>query len=143
MTVTLTTSYKEFLKESTVEAIDRLLEDRYELTDMLEFIDEHSELDFELFYEEYVTQGEKCGYNVVDAFVSEFGITEVEQCEDAFVGIYRSGADFAEEYFSEQYNLPCEIVVDWEETWERSLYYDFSFVEGERYHSGYVFRSNY
>jgi hypothetical protein len=143
MAITLTVNYPDTLKEETATVIERLIEDNYELTDMLEFIDENSEEDFVLFYEEYVEQGEKCGYDVVDAFVGEFGIADVEHCEDAFVGGYRSGADFAEEFYNEQYNIPCEIVVDWEQTWESSLYYDFTFVEGEGMRDGYVFRSHY
>ncbi len=143
MTVTLTASYKEILKPETVEFIDGLVDEGYEIVDILEFIDEHSEEDFVTYYEAYVEQGENLGYDVVDAFVKENGFCDVEHCEDAFVGSYRSGADFAEEFYNEQYNLPCEIVVDWEQTWDSSLYYDFTFVEGEGMRDGYVFRQHY
>jgi antirestriction protein len=142
MTVTLTASYKEFLKADTVECIDTLLEENYELTDILEFIDENSEGEFVAYYADYVEQGERCGFDVVDAFAAEFGMEEVANCEDSFVGSYESKEDFAEEFYSEQYNLPCELVVDWEETFDRSLYYDFTFVS-TGYREGYVFRSNF
>lgn len=145
MTVTFTTSYKETLGAETVELIDNLIEENYELSDMLEFIDENSEDDFCAYYEEYCEQGEKCGYNVVDAFVKENGFCDVEHCEEAFVGIYASGADFAEEFVSENFHggdiLEC-VVIDWDLTWERSLAYDYDFVE-DGYRSGYVFRRYY
>ena len=143
MTVTLTASYKEFLQADTVEYIDGLLEDNYELTDILEFIDEHNEEAFVEHYVDYVEAGETNGYNVVDAFVSEFGIEDVAYAGEAFVGGYRSEADFAEEFYNEQYNIPCELVVDWQQTWDSNLYYDFTFVAGDGYQDGYVFRSHY
>ena len=143
MTVTLTQSYKEFLQEDTVEYIDKLLaEETYDLQAMLEFIDENTEGEFVAYYEEYVEQGEAHGYNVVDAFVKEFGIEDVAYVGEAFVGCYASEADFAEEFYNEQYNIPCELVVDWQQTWDSNLYYDFTFVP-EGYRDGYVFRSNY
>ena len=61
MTVTLTANYPDTLKEETATVIENLLGDNYELTDMLEFIDENSEEDFVTYYEEYVEQGEKVG----------------------------------------------------------------------------------
>jgi hypothetical protein len=143
MTVTLTQSYKNFVSADTAEFIEGLLEDNYELTDILEFIDEHNEEAFVEHYVDYVEAGEANGYNVVDAFVSEFGIEDVRFVEEAFVGGYRSEADFAEEFYNEQYNIPCELVVDWQQTWDSNLYYDFTFVAGDGYQDGYVFRSHY
>ena len=143
MAVTLTTNYKEIFKAETVELIEELLDDNHGLPCILEFIDEHDEDTFITYYEDYVDQGEKVGYNVVDAFVSEFGIEDVRYVEEAFCGGYRSEADFAEEYYNEQYNIPCELVVDWQRTWDSNLYYDFTFVKGDGYQDGYVFRSNY
>jgi antirestriction protein len=141
MAVTLTANYKEVFDIATVEYIDELLDDNYELTDILEFIDEHNEVTFVTFYAEYVEQGEKLGYDVVDAFVSENGFCDVASCEDAFVGVYASGADFAEEYANESGDsIPDWVIVDWDLTWERGLAYDYTFVEGDGYRTGYVFR---
>lgn len=138
MTVTLTTQYKEVLQTETVELIEQLLEDCHDLQCMLEFIDENSEQDFINYYEEYVIQGEKIGYEVVDAFIKENGIDQVESTEDAFVGEYSSGEEFAEQFYNDMgANIPDGIVVDWKETWERSLEYSFDYVDG------YVFRTHY
>lgn len=144
MAVTLTTSYRETLNSETVDLIDSLLDDNYELSDMLEFIDENSEDDFVAYYEEYCEQGEKIGYDVVDAFVKENGFCDVEHCEEAFVGTYQDGAHFAEEYLSDCGDeIPAYVVVDWDATWSRSLCDDFDFVEGDGYRTGYVFRKYY
>ena len=143
MSVTFTTSYKETLGAEAVELIDNLIEENYELSDMLEFIDEHSEDDFCAYYEEYCEQGEKCGYNVVDAFVKENGFCDVEHCEEAFVGIYADGAEFAEEYANDSgESIPDWVVVDWDLTWERGLAYDYDCVE-VGYRQCYIFRRYY
>ncbi len=139
MSVTFTANYKEIFATETVEKIEELLEDNYALEDILEFIDKNSENDFVSFYEEYVTQGEKNGYDVVDAFVECHGLSCVEYCEDAYRGTYDSEADFAEQFVNEVEGdvIPSYIVVDWEATWNQSLYYDFDFVDG------YVFSSSF
>lgn len=144
MPVTLTANYKEFLTQETVDNIEEwCVEGEFELTDALKFIDEHGEDNFNAYYEDYIDQGEKVGYDVVDAFIGEEGFCDVEHCEDAFVGIYADGATFAEEFLSETENVPDFLVIDWDLTWERSLAYDYTFVEGDGYRTGYVFRKYY
>jgi hypothetical protein len=138
MSVTFTANYKEIFNPPTVEKIEELLEDNYSLGDILEFIDQNSEEDFVSFYEDYVSQGENVGYDVVDAFVEYHGLSCVEYCEDAFKGCYDSEADFAEEFVNDVYgDVPAFVVVDWQATWDQNLAYDFDFV------NGYVFSSNF
>ena len=140
MSITFTANYKETVTPETLAKIEELVEENYELRDILEFIDEHTEEEFVAFYEEYVTQGENLGYEVVDAYLQEFDYDDLAQCEEKFVGRYGSEAEFAEEYTDELgYSIPDFIVVDWQETWDRNLYYDFTFVRdinGE----GFMFR---
>lgn len=141
MTVTLTASYKETLSPETVSNIEEwCVEGDFELSDALTFIDEHDEDAFNSFYPDYVEQGEKVGYNVVDAYLEEFELADVAECEERFVGYYGSEAEFAEEYADDLgYSVPDFLVVDWQETWDRNLYYDFTFVRdinGE----GFMFR---
>ena len=137
MPVTFTANYKEIFNEEVANKIDEFVDDCYSLQDILDFIDANSEDDFLNYYEEYVTQGENLGYDIVDAFVEEFGLSDVENTEKSYVGDYRSEAEFAEEFTSEQYDIPPFVVIDWHETFEQHLYYDFAFV------GGYVFRKNY
>ena len=138
MTVTLTTNYKEIYSTQVVEKIDELIEDNFYLDDMLVFIDEYSEEDFLNYYEEYVNFGEDYTYEAVDAFIEEFGIENINSFGDAYHGMYETGAAFAEQYFDDMgYSIPDCVVVDWNETWERNFYYDFTIS------NGYVFGKNF
>jgi antirestriction protein len=146
MTVTLQVSFRDTLKTETVELIDELLDDNYELTDMLEFIDENSEDDFCTYYVEYCEQGEKVGYNIVDAFVSENGFCDVENCEEAYAGTFRDTDDFVEDLMEstgDLDNLPCYVVVDFAATWDRGLSYDYDAVTDPGTGMVHVFRRYY
>lgn len=138
MPVTFTANYKECCLQETVDKIDELLEDSYDLDDMLEFIDEHNESDFVAYYEEYVRCGEAIGYDAVDAYLKEMGdVSYVENCDELYRGSYSSEADFAEEFYNEVYGeVPVFLVVDWQATWESSFSYDFTYCDG------YVFSDN-
>jgi hypothetical protein len=139
MPVTLQANYKEIFATETVEKIDELLEDNYALDDILEFVDQNSEADLVAYYEDYCTAGENIGYDVVDEFVKYHGMSYVEYVEEAFQGIYRDEASFAEEYYENVYgdNIPAFVVVDWQATWDSSLRYDYDFIDS------YVFSSNF
>ena len=138
MSVTFAANYKEVFAIETVEKIDELLEDNYDLNDMLEFIDKNSEADLVAYYEDYCIAGENIGYDVVDAFVKYHGMSYVTDVEDAFRGVYYDEETFAEEYYNEIYGeVPAFLVVDWEATWNQSLSYDFDFIDG------YVFSSSF
>jgi len=139
MTVTFQANYKEVFATETVEKIDELVEDNYDLDDILEFIDNNSEADFISYYEDYCTAGENIGYDVVDAFVKYHGsMSYVEHVEDAYRGCYDDEETFAEEYYTEIYGeVPGFLVVDWEATWNSSLRYDFDFVEGHMFLSSF------
>ena len=142
MSITLTASYKDTLAAETVEKIDELLEENYFLDDMLKFIDEYNESDFVAYYEEYVRCGEIIGYEAVDALISELGdISYIEDCDERYQGCYHNEAEFAEEFYSELYEVPCALVIDWEATWDTSLRYDFtSCSDGTSYRSCHIFR---
>jgi hypothetical protein len=142
MSVTLTANYKEVLNTETVEKIDELLDENYALDDMLEFIDQRNENWFVKYYEEYVRCGEAIGYDAVDAFIDEMGgIDDIEGLDDRFRGEYESEADFAEQYYSDLYDVPCALVVDWQATFDSSLRYDFTACE-KSYRVVYVFSDN-
>ena len=139
MSITLTANYKETLSIDTVEKIDELIDDQYSLEDILEFIDAHSEEDFVSYYEEYVRCGEAIGYEAVDALIEEMGdVSYIENCDEKYRGEYESTADFAEEFYSEMYDVPAALVVDWEATWDTSLRYDYTACE-KGYRSVYIF----
>jgi hypothetical protein len=136
MSVTLTANYKEVLATDTVEKIDELLEDNYALDDILEFIDTYNERMFVDNYEEYCRCGEVIGYDAIDAYAEENGIDYIEDCDSRYVGEYRSEAEFTEEYYDERHDIPSDLVIDWQATWDSMLRYDFTFC------NGYVFSDN-
>lgn len=45
------------------------------------------------------------GYSIVDAYLSHFGIDELEMLDDRFRGIYEDVEDYARELINECYNL--------------------------------------
>lgn len=137
MSTTLTVNYREIFAEETVKRIDELLEENYYLPDMLEFIDQHSEMNF-VHYEEYVTQGESIGYDAVDEFVEYWGMENIESASDVYRGSYNSPEEFAEEWTQEMNGeVPSYVVVDWKATWYQHLRHDFIFLDG------YVFDRNW
>ena len=145
MTVTLSANYKELFATATVEKIDELIDESYALDDMLEFIDYHNESDFVAYYEEYVRCGEAIGYDAVDALIAEMGdVCYVEDCDERYQGHYHNEAEFAEEFIDEMgYDIPSIVVVDWEQTWESSLRYDFTACrDGSTYRPCHIFRDN-
>ena len=139
MTVTFQANYKEVFATATVEKIDELVEDNYDLDDILEFVDANSEADLVAYYEQYCTAGERIGYDVVDAFVKYHGsMCYVEYVEDAFRSAYYDEETFAEEFYNDVYGeVPSILVIDWKAVWEQSLSYDYDFIEG------FVFSSSF
>jgi len=143
MPVTLTANYKEVLNAVTVEKIDELIDENYDLDAMLVFIDEHNEEDFVKYYEEYVRCGEIIGYEAVDALIEEMGcISYIEDCDERYQGFYDDEAEFAEYFHNKMGNyVPDGIVVDWEATWEQYLRYDFTACnDGDVYKPCHIFR---
>jgi len=141
MTVTLTASYREMLGANTVEKIDELLDENYALDDMLEFIDNYNERMFVDNYEEYVRCGEAIGYDAVDAYAEENGIDYIEGCDERFRGWYESEADFAEEFYNDISDVPCDLVIDWQATYDAYLRYDFTSCE-QSYRQVAIFADN-
>jgi len=127
------------LSQKCLDYITELVEENYVLDDILQFITEYNSDDFINYYVDYVEQGEKVGYDVVDAFLQENDISDVTRVEDAFIGNYDSEAQFAEDYHNDIMDVPSTLVIDWKETFYQSLSYDY--VKGHM--KGYVFQSNF
>ena len=145
MSITLTANYKKVLNAVTVEKIDELIDEQYDLDAMLVFIDEHNEDDFVNYYEEYVRCGEIIGYEAVDALIEEMGcISYIEDCDERYQGFYDDEAEFAEYFHNEMGNyVPEGIVVDWEATWDTSLRYDYTACrDGSSYKPCHIFRDH-
>ena len=129
------------LSQKALDYITELVEGTYALDDILQFITEYNSDDFINYYVDYVEQGVKVGFDVVDAFLEENDISDVARVEDVYMGEYESEADFAENYYNDIMDVPDALVIDWKETFYQSLSYDYDYVKGHM--KGYVFQSNF
>jgi antirestriction protein len=133
MTITTTAVPVEIAAELSQKALDyitELVEDNYALDDILEFVKEHNSDDLIAYYVDYVIQGDKVGFDVVDAFLQENDISDVPRVEDIYMGQYQSEADFAESYFNDIMDVPSALVIDWTDTFQQSLGYDYEYIDG-------------
>ena len=132
-----TTSFND--QEHAQELINELIEDGHDKDEMQEFIETHGHKDFVLYYEDYTRMVEEYDQETVDSFIEVFDLMDVEHLNDAYMGCYRTGAEFAEQFVSDCYgmpDLPYWIAIDWEETWE-NLSYDYTES------NGYIFSNNW
>lgn len=118
------------LSQKALDYITELVEGNYNLDDILEFLKEYNSDDFINYYFDYVDQGEKVGFEIVDYFLEENDISDVARVEEVYVGQYDSEADFAEDFYNDRMNVPSELVIDWAETFQQSLSYDYDYVNG-------------
>ena len=118
------------LSQKALDYITELVEGNYALDDILEFLKEYNSDDFINYYFDYVDQGEKVGFDIVDYFLEENDISDVVRVEEVYVGQYDSEADFAEDFYNDRMNVPSELVIDWAETFQQSLSYDYDYVNG-------------
>ena len=133
-----TTTFND--EEHAQELLTELSEDGHDLEEMKEFIETHGHKDFVLYYEDYARMVDEFDQETVDAFLEEFDLMDVEHLQDAYMGHYGSGEEFAESFVSDMgyivNDLPYWIAIDWEETWS-NLEYDYSES------NGYIFSNNW
>jgi hypothetical protein len=91
------------------------------------------------FYDSFADMMEDYDRWAVMAFIEEFGITNIEHFPEAYQGTFRSEAEFAEEFCTQQNEIPFYIVADWQATWDYSLRHDYTYDED----SGAVFAQNF
>ena len=118
------------LSQKCLDYITELVEENYALDDILEFLKKYNGDDFIAYYVDYVEQGGKVGFDVVDAFLEENNISDVAKVEDIYMGQYHSEADFAENYFNDIMDVPSALVIDWTDTFQQSLGYDYEYING-------------
>jgi len=133
-----TTTFND--EEHAQELLTELSEDGHDLEEMKEFIETHGHKDFVLYYEDYARMVDEFDQETVDAFLEEFDLMDVSHLEDAYMGHYGTGAEFAESFVSDTgyivNDLPYWIAIDWEETWD-NLSYDYTES------NGYIFSNNW
>ena len=127
-------------EEHFKEHLEGLLEDGHDEDEMKEVIETHGNKDFLCYYEDYARMVDEYDQETVDAFLEEFDLMDVEHLQDAYMGNYGSGEEFAESFVSDMgyivTDLPYWIAIDWEKTWD-NLSYDYSES------NGYIFSNNW
>ena len=137
MTLSETTSFTD--QEHALEHLESLIEEGEDRDEMEAFIEQHGHKDFYLYFEDYRQAVKEYDQETVDSFIEVFDLMDVEHLNDAYMGHYRSGAEFAESFVSDCYgmpDLPYWIAIDWEETWD-NLSYDYTES------NGYIFSNNW
>ena len=135
----LYTSYSE----ETQTQIEEFLENTFgwDEDELVDFIEEHGEEKFKLYFEEYADMVDDIGIDVVLAFLENFDIENVSSCRDAYMGRYESGAEFAQQIAEDCGDVPRNmsswIEIDWKASWD-NLSYDY--VESD---NGHIFSQNF
>ena len=134
----LYTSYSE----ETQTQIEEFLENTFgwDEDELVDFIEDHGEEKFKLYFEEYADMVDDIGNDVVSAFLENFDIADISSCRDAYMGRYESGAEFAqmiaEDCGDVPRNMSSWIEIDWKASWDNL---SFDYFESE---DGHIF-SNY
>ena len=127
---TTTFTYEEYAEA----LLEELLEDGHDADEMKEFIETHGAKEFYENYEDYARMVDQYDQETVDAFLNaDFDIDDISRLEDAYYGQYDSEEEFAENFVNECYGLPempSWIAIDWKETWEDGLSWDYTFTNG-------------
>ena len=134
----LYTSYSE----ETQTQIEEFLENTFgwDEDELVDFIEEHGEEKFKLYFEEYADMVDDIGIDVVLAYLENFDISDVSSCRDSYQGKYENGAAFAQSIAEDCGDVPRNmsswIEIDWKASWDNL---SFDYFESE---DGYIF-SNY
>ena len=121
----LYTSYSE----ETQTQIEEFLENTFgwDEDELVDFIEEHGEENFKLYFEDYANMVDDIGIGVVSAFLENFDIADISSCRDAYMGCYESGAEFAQsiaEDCGEVGSNSSWIEIDWKASWD-NLSFDY------------------
>ena len=105
------------------------------------FIEEHGHKNFYDHFDEYREMVKEYDQDTVDAFLgADFDISDISHLSDAYYGQFDSEEEFTENFVMECYgipDMPSWIKIDWTETWEDGLSWDYTFYDG------YMFCNNF
>ncbi len=134
----LYTSYSEETQTQIEEFLDNTF--GWDEDELVDFIEEHGEEKFKLYFEEYADMVDDIGIDVVSAYLENFDISDVSSCRDSYQGKYENGAAFAQSIAEDCGDVPRNmsswIEIDWKASWDNL---SFDYFESE---DGYIF-SNY
>ena len=119
----------------------------FEYNDMCRFIDNHTEQEFQEYYETYHQLCDDYGTELVDNFGLFFDLdaSYYEKFEDMYEGHFETGQDFAEywvnEVCEESKNIPNWVTIDYKDIWESKLSKDYYEIDCYAEHTyGHIFK---
>ena len=138
-------------QEETQEKLDGLnLLYNWDYNEMCRFIENFSEEEFRDHYETYHRLCEDYSTELVDNFGNHFDMDAeaFEHFEELYQGQYETGGDFAESICQELgyiRDLPAWVSVNWQETWDNALSYDYFEIDCDMsdYTYGHIFRNSW
>jgi hypothetical protein len=114
MPVTLTSNYRDVLQSDTLRVIDALLEEEYNLVEMLAFIDKHNELDFKYFFEDYKHWAGYHSPEIADFFVENFGFDSLLDFQDIYVGTFDHETALVDHHIEQEgFTCPGWLNIDY------------------------------
>ena len=137
------------MQESTRELLDGYHNIwNWDYNEMCRFIENHSEEEFQEYYETYHQLCDDYGTELVDNFGLYFDLeaSYYEKFEDMYEGEYQTATDFAEYWCNEvneaTKNLPDYLTVDYQNIWETKLSKDYIEIDcdGYEYTYGHIFK---
>ena len=137
------------MQEETQEKLDGLnLLYNWEYNEMCDFIESHGEETFRDHYESYHRLVDEYGMELVNNFADHFDIETVEHFEEMYQGQHETGSNFAEHICEELgyiRDLPAWVSVNWQETWDNALSYDYFEIDCDMsdYTYGHIFRNSW
>jgi len=137
---TSTTQWLGQLPDHVLPKVQELInEEGYPISDIREFIEEFGYNNFiSGYYETWADLTDHYDDDAIRAFVDEYSIRDIESFEDAYYGQYSTVTEFVQEFMDAMGDeTPSYVVVDYIETWNRNLRFDFDFVDG------YIFNKNW
>ena len=87
------------------------------------------------YIREFWNSIEMLGETVVESFLLNWSIDDIEHIDEAFYGYADSEADFAEEIITDCYRsdeLPYWVAIDWQQTWDSALRFDYDFDQDSK-----------
>lgn len=138
--VNVLTTYDYFgsdYAENLEKIIECLNDTDGERSELYDFVDEHG-VDNLQYYEKYRELRDDYDHAAVDAFISLYDVSDLENFEDSYEGYYSDVRDLVEELMNNMgEEIPSWLCIDYSATWNCSLRFDYN------EENGYYFRSNW
>jgi hypothetical protein len=106
-----------------------------EKSELLEFIESYGVENLE-YAEEYFELLDEYDADALDAFISIYDVSDLNQFVDRYEGYFSTVSEFVENFLENSgTEIPSWVAVDYEATWESSLRFDYDEHEGQYFRS--------